>query len=59
MAESEPSTKITRRLIRRMIRAMARGLLPIAALWGKLIRKLRTSYRPERRYMRGPGPKWH
>jgi hypothetical protein len=38
---------------------MARGLGPIAALWRKLTRHLGSGYRPERHYMRGPGPKWH
>ena len=30
--------------------------------WGLIQRRLLTlfpSYRPERHYMRGPGPKWH
>jgi hypothetical protein len=27
-------------------------------LWRKLIAALREPYRPERHYMRGPGPKW-
>lgn len=25
----------------------------------RLIGRIRDSYRPERHYMRGPGPKWH
>jgi hypothetical protein len=27
--------------------------------WHSLIRNARDPYRPERHYMRGPGPKWH
>lgn len=27
--------------------------------WRDLIRDLSDPYRPERYYMRGPGPKWH
>lgn len=27
--------------------------------WRKLAKKLFDPYRPERYYMRGPGPKWH
>lgn len=34
----------------------ARALL--AALWRRLA-PTAGSYRPERHYMRGPGPKWH
>jgi hypothetical protein len=36
-----------------------RGGRLIAALWRKLTTRLRNGYRPERHYMRGPGPKWH
>jgi hypothetical protein len=31
----------------------------IASTWQGIIKDLRTPYRPERHYMRGPGPKWH
>jgi hypothetical protein len=31
----------------------------LAELWHTLTRDLTGSYRPERHYMRGPGPKWH
>jgi len=31
----------------------------IASTWQGLVKDLRTPYRPERHYMRGPGPKWH
>jgi hypothetical protein len=58
MAESVPSAKFTPRPVRGT-RSMARGLLRIAALWRKLARNLGAGYRPERHYMRGPGPKWH
>jgi hypothetical protein len=37
----------------------ASGLVLIAVLWRKLTRNLAAGYRPERHYMRGPGPKWH
>lgn len=30
-----------------------------AALWRSLSAALFDPYRPERHYMRGPGPKWH
>jgi len=58
MAESMPSAKFTPRPVR-WTRSIARGLLLIAALWRKLTRNLGAGYRPERHYMRGPGPKWH
>ena len=29
------------------------------AVWQSLIEALFPAYRPERHYMRGPGPKWH
>ncbi len=31
----------------------------LAALWASLVSDLFNAYRPERHYMRGPGPKWH
>ena len=31
----------------------------VASTWQGIIKDLRTPYRPERHYMRGPGPKWH
>lgn len=31
----------------------------LGAFWRKLTRQLFEGYRPERHYMRGPGPKWH
>ena len=30
----------------------------IAALWRSLVVDMFDAYRPERYYMRGPGPKW-
>jgi hypothetical protein len=27
--------------------------------WQRLLRMAGNPYRPERHYMRGPGPKWH
>jgi len=32
--------------------------LGLASLWQGLMRDLFDGYRPERHYMRGPGPKW-
>ena len=37
--------------------AVAR-LSTVANSWRKLIQRLHGRYRPERHYMRGPGPKW-
>ncbi|MEZ5833415.1 MAG: hypothetical protein R3D05_19760 [Dongiaceae bacterium] len=35
------------------------SVLQIAVLrWHRQIARLRDPYRPERHYMRGPGPKW-
>ncbi len=31
----------------------------VAALWTSLVSDMFNVYRPERHYMRGPGPKWH
>lgn len=31
----------------------------VVEAWRALVRDLRDPYRPERHYMRGPGPKWH
>ena len=31
----------------------------IMACCHRLIARIRDPYRPERHYMRGPGPKWH
>jgi hypothetical protein len=31
----------------------------LADLWRAFTRDFSGSYRPERHYMRGPGPKWH
>jgi hypothetical protein len=42
-------------LIRKALPADA----PFVAAWQGLVRKLFDPYRPERHYMRGPGPKWH
>ncbi len=36
----------------------ARVLAPARHLWRDLTRGWLGSYRPERHYMRGPGPKW-
>ncbi len=34
------------------------GLLEVAQTWRTLTHDLADPYRPERHYMRGPGPKW-
>jgi hypothetical protein len=31
---------------------------PLAAMWRRLAAIFGSRYRPERHYMRGPGPKW-
>jgi hypothetical protein len=31
----------------------------IMTKWHRLIEAARDPYRPERHYMRGPGPRWH
>lgn len=36
-----------------------RRLNVIMTRWHRLIRTARDPYRPERHYMRGPGPKWY
>ena len=36
--------------------------LPMRSLltrWQRLVARVYDPYRPERHYMRGPGPKWH
>jgi hypothetical protein len=38
---------------------MRRRLNAIMTKWHRLIETARDPYRPERHYMRGPGPKWH
>ena len=38
---------------------LVRHLDLIVAGWQRLIDRVTDSYRPERHYMRGPGPKWH
>ncbi|HVV62539.1 MAG TPA: hypothetical protein VHD14_12355 [Pseudolabrys sp.] len=30
----------------------------LTAFWQEMTRDMATPYRPERHYMRGPGPKW-
>ena len=43
----------------RNARLVARALLPFLILWRTLVARFGNGYRPERHYMRGPGPKWH
>ncbi|MEH2533883.1 hypothetical protein V1277_006821 [Bradyrhizobium sp. AZCC 1588] len=38
---------------------LLRRLDAIMARWRHLIERACDPYRPERHYMRGPGPKWH
>ena len=38
---------------------LLRRLDLIVARWHRLVDRARDGYRPERHYMRGPGPKWH
>jgi hypothetical protein len=35
------------------------GLAVMAEIWRTWNKELFGAYRPERHYMRGPGPKWH
>jgi hypothetical protein len=39
--------------------SLLRRLDAIMARCHRLIERARDPYRPERHYMRGPGPKWH
>lgn len=53
------------RTVRAQIFAGAETLKPVnwreklARRWHMLLEQLRSPYRPELHYMRGPGPKWH
>jgi hypothetical protein len=58
MTEIVLSARFARRRVH-ATRSTTRGLGLIAVLWAKLTRNLGAGYRPERHYMRGPGPKWH
>lgn len=40
-------------------RRIGQHLKMTMARWRKLLETTRDPYRPERHYMRGPGPKWH
>jgi hypothetical protein len=40
-------------------RVTARRLYDVAEVLRTLMKDLFDPYRPERHYMRGPGPKWH
>jgi hypothetical protein len=42
-----------------IIQPLLRRLAEIVIHWHRLVDRARTSYHPERHYMRGPGPKWH
>jgi len=39
--------------------SLLRRLDRIVTGWNRLIDRALDGYRPERHYMRGPGPKWH
>jgi hypothetical protein len=59
-----PQTSASLRNARRRSQSGASGLLHrglgrVAALWRRLAAGMTLGYRPERHYMRGPGPKWH
>jgi hypothetical protein len=58
MVESVHSAEIAPRR-GRVTGLVSRCLLRIAAWWRYMTHELHASYRPERHYMRGPGPKWH
>ena len=49
-ADQQPQTRSSRK---------APGLAADLADLGRTLRRLFDPYRPERHYMRGPGPKWH
>jgi len=38
---------------------LAAGARALLAAWWRRLTSTFGSYRPERHYMRGPGPKWH
>jgi hypothetical protein len=42
-----------------IVQPLLRCLAEIVIHLHRLVDLARTSYRPERHYMRGPGPKWH
>jgi|APAra7269097403_1048558.scaffolds.fasta_scaffold13881_3 hypothetical protein len=39
--------------------AVRHRLDALAERWQRLATMIRDPYRPEKHYMRGPGPKWH
>jgi hypothetical protein len=43
----------------RDLRPAPRLGMAVGQLWQRLSVRLFDHYRPERHYMRGPGPKWH
>jgi len=49
----ERSALIARRARRMSVRSS------IVRAWTAFVAKVFVSYRPDRYYMRGPGPKWH
>jgi hypothetical protein len=42
-----------------VLQPLLRRLAEIVIHCHRLVDLARTPYRPERHYMRGPGPKWH
>ena len=43
---------------RRPFLSVTRSVVRVSDMWRSLIDGLTDPYRPERHYMRGPGPKW-
>jgi hypothetical protein len=57
MMQYVASQGVTVRAVR-AFRFADRTTFALTSLWRRLTRLLGTGYRPERHYMRGPGPKW-
>jgi hypothetical protein len=43
----------------RNLRPTPRLATGVGQLWQRMAMRFLDNYRPERHYMRGPGPKWH
>jgi hypothetical protein len=67
MGEAEEAGAIDRRSVMakdsksggKIAPAASRAGGSLARFWQGLMKDLFDPYRPERHYMRGPGPKWH
>ena len=46
-------------ITKQAVMVLRRHLKMTLSTWRKLREAARDDYRPERHYMRGPGPKWH